>query len=123
MPTTPSNASLRHTPHETVDSLKPDLNTSKGVRKASPCLPVASPPHGNEYIPSLPSSPRCNRVLSSRTLEGAMDDGQILVIESNISRFRKLLKDPLPDQMRKTIEGLLGEVELELVLETSATIC
>jgi hypothetical protein len=52
-----------------------------------------------------------------------MDDGQILVIESNISRFRKLLKDPLPDQMRKTIEGLLAEVELELVLETSATIC
>jgi hypothetical protein len=52
-----------------------------------------------------------------------MDDGPVFVMQSNISRFRKLLKDPLPDQMRKTIEGLLAEVELELVLETSAAIC
>jgi len=52
-----------------------------------------------------------------------MDDCPTFVLKSNISRFRKLLKDPLPDQMRKTIEGLLAEVELELGLETSATIC
>jgi hypothetical protein len=52
-----------------------------------------------------------------------MDDGQMFVIRGNISRFRKLLKDPLPDQMRKTIEDLLAEVELELVLATSAIIC
>jgi hypothetical protein len=52
-----------------------------------------------------------------------MEDGHMFVLQGNISRFRKLLKDPLPDQMRKTIEGLLAEVELELVLATSATIC
>jgi hypothetical protein len=52
-----------------------------------------------------------------------MDDDHMFVLQGNISRFRKLLKDPLSDQMRKTIEGLLAEAELELVPETSATIC
>ena len=52
-----------------------------------------------------------------------MDDDHMFVLQSNIGRFRKLLKDPLPDQMRKTIEGLLAAVELELMLETSVTIC
>jgi hypothetical protein len=44
-----------------------------------------------------------------------MDDDHMFVLQGNISRFRKLLKDPLSDQMRKTIEGLLAEAELELV--------
>lgn len=51
-----------------------------------------------------------------------MDDGHMFVLRGNISRFRSLLKDPRPDQMRRTIEDLLAEVELELVLATSAII-
>jgi hypothetical protein len=47
-----------------------------------------------------------------------MDDDAMFVTQSNISRFRRLLRDPLPDQMRKTIEGLLAEVEMELMLKT-----
>jgi hypothetical protein len=43
-----------------------------------------------------------------------MDDDKEFIARSNISRFRKLLDDPLPDQMRKTIEGLLVDTELEL---------
>jgi hypothetical protein len=52
-----------------------------------------------------------------------MDNNSIFVTQSNICRFRKLLKDPLPDHMRKTIEGLLAEVGLELVLATGASTC
>ena len=44
-----------------------------------------------------------------------MDDNHMFILRSNIGRFRRLLEDPLPDQMRKTIEGLLATVELELV--------
>jgi hypothetical protein len=46
-----------------------------------------------------------------------MNDLAMFVTQSNIIRLRKLLKDTLPDQVRKTVEDILANAEVALAHE------